>query len=311
MPAGAAPSTYKGVDLEHYDFKSKAIAEIAPEDFQFAASLGARGAGSRRVFSQNLSAAPKGVTLDKEPFWNHVGEQFDFVFADVGAFPNANHIDDVNKLTDWLSHSLSPAGVCFAVLKTGIVQTDWDVYNSVLMTPIGRLPSSPYLYDVLLRDFAVRPLVRLKEPAHARYSVSRVFRLGRRQQTLMLILGHSQSGKTTLARELRLNAPHSHLSSDYIFYNLYQNRSSKSLPGSGQGLAQLLGSGSGESAGNFFRSIEDNRKFLEEYLGLAHSLLPRHSNIVSMDIDFRDSKSIEFAKKYFAALGYSVWVVMR
>jgi len=304
------PSTYLGVDLQHYDFNAKRVAEIAPRDFGLMQALQARGAIECCIFSDELNSPPGGVAVRHKFYEDYDGEKLDYVFFDPSRINGFNHIDDVRGLTEWLSKHLAPGGVCFAVLRTGLVQTDWDVFNPILLTPIGRLPSSPYLYDVLLRDFAVRPLIRLKEPDHSRYCVSRIFRIGRRQPTLMLILGHSQAGKTTLARELRLNAPNSHLSSDYIFFNLFQHRSSPASPEASR-LIELLGSGSAEATGNFFRTLEKDNDIFSEYLSLAHSLMPTHSNIISMDIDLREQSNIDFAKAYFERMGYSVWLVTR
>jgi hypothetical protein len=127
----------------------------------------------------------------------------------------------------------------------------------------------------------------------------------------LLVVGQSHSGKTTLARGLREIDKTSHLSSDYIFYELFRQQELGELPGVSRRLLELAGGGSAEATGQFFRDVEANENLLKEYLTLASNLLPNHGNLVSMDVDFRTPERVEYAKQFFTDAGFSVWVAGR
>lgn len=326
-------STFRGASLEYYDLRGKRVAFLSAPDTGFlkyvleqcpSTVVLYQRAGHEVDFGANPPAGaveteganPEPATcLIERPMtgccdWSDEIEPFDFAFFDRDQAEDFDDVTDAQLLSKWLIRNLSASGVCFALLRTGMVQTDWDVFNSIVLSPDGRLPTSPYFYERTMAQFAVRPLVRVQDPLR-RFSVSRVFRLARRSQTLLLVVGHSQAGKTTLARELRANSAHSHLASDYIFYNLFQLRAEANIPGRGEAISEILGSGSAEATGNFFRQLEEDDAILFEYLDTAHYLLPSEPNIVSMDIDLRMPVTIQKARTYMADKGYNVWIVSR
>lgn len=340
-------TTFRGAGVEHYDFAGKRIAfltaadpgllnyihsrepsgivlfaPVDPIDFTSADDTQSSGPGmvsapppgterSVEIPTSDETGAPVvQIDLMEGDGWPYEGEPFDYVFFDRDKVSEFDDVEGAYRLGEWLTRNLSRSGVCFALFRTGMIQSDWDVFNSIVLTPEGRLPSSPYFYERLMGRFAVRPLVRVTDPAR-RYGISRVFRLARRSQTLLLVVGQSQAGKTTLARELRANSPHSHLASDYIFFNLFQLRAEKKVPGRGGSVSKLLGSGSAEATGNFFRLIERDDQLLFEYLDTACYLMPPEPNIVSMDIDLREPEAIEKARTYLSDRGFSVWLVTR
>lgn len=298
--------------LHDYDMEGKAVAHVSANGLDFAHQLLEKNVAKCHVISPNELVSPDDrIICEIGRPWDTSASDLDYVFFDATMLENLDHVGGVNRLVERLESMLLPGALAFLVLRTGLVQSDWDVFNAILPTPLGRLPSSPYLYDVMLRDFAVRPLLRMKDDENKKHSVTRLFRITKRNPTLLLVIGHSQSGKTTLARSLREVDTTAHLSSDYIFYELFRQRAESNLPGCSNRLLDLIKGGSAEATGMFFRDIEANDEILREYLTLAVSLLPRHRHLVSMDIDLRDQKRIAFTKQFFTDAGFSVWVAER
>jgi SAM-dependent methyltransferase len=263
------------------------------------------------VMQQDMTSPDSRVTIHVGQPWEVKEQGFDLAFFDITVVDDFDHVDDVARLTRWLKHSLAPGGQAYLVLRTGILQTDWDVYNQILLTPLGRLPSSDYLYNALLRDFAVRPLIRLADEDNRSYCVTRIFRITPWQRTLVVILGHSQSGKTTLARQFRQIPDAIHLSSDYIFYEVFRLRSKGTLPNCSQSLVDVVGGGSAEEVGNFFRTIEGDAQLFQEYMKLVDSMIPRERRLVSLDLDLRKPERVDELRTFFAEAGFLVWIVTR
>ena len=300
-------SKYCGVNLSWFDFSGKFVADFTGASEELTRDLKTRGA-NRVVLCTRGKFEVENSDVE---FW--AGDIFDFpetgvdyAFFDPRELDSFDDVEDVFRILERLSSILSPTGSCFIVLRTGAVHADWDVYNSIVLTPYGPLPSSPYLYNSMLADFAVRPLIRIHEESDT-HRVTRVFRLAPKKNTLLLVVGHSQAGKTTLARSFLKDRPGTHLSSDYVYFNLFQNRDRLDQY---QTLARILGNATAEDTGNFFRSLEQETGAMEEYVSLVSTLLPS-AGTVSMDIDLRLPESVEFVKQKLDALGYSVWVVSR
>lgn len=298
--------------LEQCDFSGTKVA-----DFSGAKSMLWRRLLDKSVrechihVANHITISDARIKRHAEKLWHVEENEFDYIFFDSTDNEDFDHVDDTSLLAKNLKRLLAPRGQAFLVLRTGMVQTDWDVFNSILLTPIGRLPSSEYLYNVLLQDFAVRPLIRLDDKKNKNYCVTRIFRVTPRQPTLMLILGHSQAGKTTLARKVRYIPDAIHLSSDYLFYELFRLRSNDILPNCTRDLLDIVGGGSAEEVGNFFRTIESDPKLFRDYLELVISMIPREKSVVSLDLDLRQNKRIDELKDFFTKAGFSVWIVTR
>lgn len=243
--------------------------------------------------------------------WNVNASGLKYVFLDSSAYDAFDHVDDAIRMAAALPAMLARDGLAYAMLRTGVVQTDWDVYNSVLLSPIGRLPSSDYLFNGIFRDFAVRPLLRIAEPKVRTFCASRVFRLAPRLPSLLLVAAASQGGKTTLSRSLRRAPGAFHLSNDYIFFEIFRFRGLDALPGCSPGLLAAIGGGTAEDVGNFFRALEADDALFLDYLSLVRSLIPRGEMNVSLDLDLRTPERLEQAKEYFTQAGFSVWAVTR
>jgi hypothetical protein len=127
----------------------------------------------------------------------------------------------------------------------------------------------------------------------------------------VVILGHSQSGKTTLARQFRQIPDAIHLSSDYIFYEVFRLRSKGTLPNCSQSLVDVVGGGSAEEVGNFFRTIEGDAQLFQEYMKLVDSMIPRERRLVSLDLDLRKPERVDELRTFFAEAGFLVWIVTR
>ncbi len=296
----AADASFLGVDLQWYEFQGKSVALFAAEQSGLADYL--RGQGAELVFQADQN--PQLVDI-----LEYQGT-LDYAFVDPRQMERFDNVSDVSALTAALGRILGTSGVCFVVLRTGVVQTDWDVYNSILLTPEGALPSSPYLYNSLLQDFAVRPLLRVRDESNA-HCVTRIFRLSPLQQTLLVILGHSQAGKTTLARNLQMLQPGAHFSSDYLYFNLFQARGKLGSTQYTERLSKILGSATAEDTGNFFRLLEDDIDALREYLSLVVGLFSSSHRIVSIDLDLRREDRIPVVRSALEAAGFSVWFVTR
>lgn len=307
----ATKGDFCGLSLEWFDFTDSVVADLTATDTSLAEWVLSHGA--RQVYvcdGVDRVAGRQGLERWHGDVWDFPFGGVDYVFFDPRSIKDFDYVSDAMRAVERIASMLSPGGSCFIVLRSGQVQTDWDVFNSALLTPMGRLPSSPYLYNSILGEFAVRPLLRLKEDASVQ-CVTRVFKLSARKPSLLLIVGHSQSGKTTLARSLLKTRPGTHVSSDYVYFNLFQMRGQlKELLGANR-LSDVLGEATAEDTGRFFRSLDADQELLGSYLTLVSKLLPPTENLLSFDIDLRESRSVAFAKEYFESQGYVVWVVTR
>lgn len=241
--------------------------------------------------------------------WHLPVGDLDYLFFDATAQSDFDHVDDLLRVVEALPRMLGSNGFAYAVLRTGVAQADWDIYNSVLLTPIGRLPSSDYLYNNILRNFAVRPLFRLPEQAGSSYCVTRVFRIAPKQPSLLIVAAASQGGKTTVSRSLKRGA--FHISNDYVFHELFRFRTQGALPGCSQRILAAIDGGKAEDVGRFFRAIESDEGLFSDYLALIQFLIPSREMEVSLDLDVRQQKRLDQAKKFFSDAGFSVWAVTR
>ena len=234
---------------------------------------------------------------------------FDVALFDARAVPDFDPVQDVFHLMEHMRRVLRPQGTLFAVLQTSYVSPDFDVFNSIVLTPVGPLPSSPYLFDELLKKYAVRIL---DHPVNQMPMVTtRFLRLTDKKPTLLLIFEQSQSGKTSLARDFKSLDKNIHVSNDYIYTEIVQLKKMKQAHNISAEIVEMIGDGGGKACGLFNRELEKNSNFLKKYLVLVESLIPKNKQLVTIDMDLRNMDQFDFVKSFFSEAGYSVWVVRR
>lgn len=234
---------------------------------------------------------------------------FDVGFFDARRYNGFDHVRGVNQLVEVMHKSLKPGGIVFAMLKSGSVLPEFDVYNSIVHFGAETLPSNDYLFRELLADCTIRVLGY--SPTSRQGEIVRLLRLGIKLPTLLLILGRSHSGKTSLALDLlRLNDA-MHVSHDYIYSELViriRQGLGDQLP---DRLVTLAGDGSGYACELFNRSLETDPELLCDYMKWIIPLIPPNKRLVSMDFDLVTESQVELAKKVLSDSGFSVWVVRR
>jgi len=233
----------------------------------------------------------------------------DVAFFDARCQPGFDHVNGVRTLVEQLRRTLSPDGYAFAILKTGFVMQGFDVSNPIVATANEVLPSPEYLFRDLLADCTVRTLGW--PPASGRYETVRLFRLSIKRPTLLLILGRSHSGKTSLARDFQSVDEHMHVSNDYIYTEIVTKQRDGLVPEFARELAEMAGDGSGKACGAFNRALESSPDLLVTYVRWLIALIPRHKRLVSMDLDLIDPGQVSLMKQMLADAGFSVWLVMR
>ena len=234
---------------------------------------------------------------------------FDVGFFDARQCEGFDHVTGVPKLVAQMRRSLNHGGTVFAMLKSGPLLAGFDVYNSIVRSATEVLPSNDYLFRELLVDCTVRILST--STTERRYETLRLLRLSLKQPTLLLILGRSHSGKTSLARDLLTHDSAMHVSNDYIYSELVARQKDGQAGHFPQRLVNMAGDGSGRACGLFNRALESDPELLRDYLEWITPLIPRNKRLVSMDFDLVAESQVELAKQVLTSNGFSVWVVRR
>ncbi len=234
----------------------------------------------------------------------------DVAFFDIRSVPQSDSTKEIQSLLETAQKRLKPNGVLFCILQSGHVNPNVDCVNSIVMTGDGPMPSSAYLFDSILANFAVRTLDSAIDNESG--VLTRLLRLSRKKPSLLLILAPSQSGKTTLARDLKSRDQHSHISNDYVFLEIVRLKSKGMLNWLPSSIADFSdGVDIRTACGLFNRRLESDHALLKDYLELVVTLIPRNKQLVSIDLDLRNANSFSFVKDFFAANGFSVWMVSR
>ncbi len=291
------------------DLRGKIVADLSTGDANLCKEI--LQAGAERCYVVGNSQTPddpRVVCVPGKP-WNAQLSDVDVAFFDARALPDFDPVNGVGELMLHLKRILKPQGILFAVLKTGIVNHGFDVSNSIAQSPANPLPSQDYLFADILRNYAIRTLERI--PTENTFEVIRFFRIAPKKPSLLLILGRSQSGKTSLAREFASLSRHVHISNDYIFWELAtfkKKAPSHSIPPI---IIEKIGDGSASACGQFNRELDRDPDLLNQYLRLIEPLIPRTKNLISMDWDLLNEEHISIAKEFFTNAGFSVWIMRR
>jgi len=235
--------------------------------------------------------------------------ELDVAFFDTLNHPGFDHVQDVERLVAQMRHILRPYGLLYCALKSGVVNQLFDVSNPIVRAGTEALPSHEYLINFLLRQCTVRDLGSTGTDAPREHT--RFYRLAIKRPTLLLILGRSHSGKTSLARDLQGFDPQMHVSNDYVYCELVEIQASDRSAGISPRLLAHLGDGSGQACGEFNRALERDEALLIDYVDWIMQMLPRDKSIVSMDIDMTHPPHVEILKKRLQHGGFSVWTVQR
>lgn len=252
---------------------------------------------------------PRVFDVAAEPPWSKALPPVDLAFFDARHAEGFDHVSGVARLVDWMRQSLRPDGLLFCVLKTGAVNHGFDVYNPIVRARSGFLPSQEHLLRELLADCAVRMLDWI--PTSEPYETLRLFRLSVKRPTLLLILGRSQSGKTSLARDFQALDSQMHVANDYVYCEIVERIRRGAAEGIPAALVEHVGDGSGHACGVFNRKLEADPALLEAYASWLVHLVPRTKRLVSMDFDLVEDAPVQRLKATFEAAGFSVWTVQR
>lgn len=298
-------------NYRHGDLKGRVVADLGVGDPQLHEVL--LNAGARRVFVLGMPEAPAGddrlCAVAGDPLDAVLPERADVAFFDARRRPGFDHVTGVTRLVSLMRRSLKPDATLFAILKSGTVFGGFDVYNSIVRSATEVLPSNDFLFRELLVDCTIRIVGSMPSPRP--YEHLRFLRLTLKRPTLLLVLGRSHSGKTSLARDLLTLDDTMHVSNDYIYTELV-SRSRDGKAGSyPQALVKIAGDGSGTACGAFNRALEGDPEMLRQYMEWIVPLVPRNKRVVSMDFDLVAETQVELAKKILTDAGFSVWVVCR
>jgi hypothetical protein len=288
----------------------KSVLVIQPVEPELVPALVAAGASSVAV------VGPFSGPSDDHPV-SHVGNDvfdsrggpFDRIFFDGRRYEVASSMTTIGRFYERLQDLLDPRGAVFAILRTGVADHGFDVYNSIVQVSQGVLPTQGYLFDEILCQWSVRMMD--SAVGTAPHEAVKFVRLAPKRPTLLLVLGRSQAGKTSLAREfLRLDR-HMHVSNDYIYTEIVRRKRAGIVADVPASLVERVGDGSGTACGKFNRALEADASLLKEYLGVVVCLLPRDKQLISMDFDMIHHEQVTLMKQFFDQHGYSVWVVQR
>jgi hypothetical protein len=291
------------------DLKGRVVADFGVRDPRLHQVLLA--AGAARVLVTGMPelqpADDRIVPVPDDPLKARLPELADVAFLDARRCPGFDNVTSVTRFVEQLKRSLRPRGTAFAMLKTGSVIGGFDVYNSIVRSATELLPSNDYLFRDLLVDCATR--IVGTTPTPRAYEQVRLLRLSLKLPTLLLILGRSHSGKTSLARDLLTLDVSMHVSNDYIYTELVAKARDGHAGAFPQELVRMAGDGSGKACGAFNRALEENPALLRQYLEWIAPTIPRNKRIVSMDFDLVAESQVELAKDVLSNAGFSVWVV--
>ena len=270
-------------------------------------------AGAARVLVAGMPAPEPAdariVAVPGDPLDMALPELADVAFVDARRCPGFDNVTSVTRLVAQMRRSLKPDATVFAMLKTGAVIGGFDVYNSIVRSATELLPSNDYLFRELLVDCTVR--IVGNTPVPRAYEQLRLLRLTLKRPTLLLVLGRTHSGKTSLARDLLTLDDAMHVSNDYIYTELVVKARAGHADAYPQQLVQMAGDGSGKACGAFNRALENDPVILRQYLEWIVPLLPRNKRIISMDFDLVAESQVELAKQVLSDAGFSVWIVRR
>ena len=293
------------------NLKDRVVADLGVCDVRLPNVL--LDAGAARVM---VSGMPSFRTVDErvvcvagDPLDTQLPFRADVAFLDSRHCPGFDNVASIARLVAQMRRSLKPDATVFALLKTGVVMDGFDVHNSIVRSASEVLPSNDYLLHELLADCTVRIVswVTSSRP----YEHLRLLRLRLKRPSLMLILGSSHSGKTSLARDFLTLDGTIHVSNDYIYTELVaraRDGHANSFPSQ---LVKMAGDGSGKACGAFNRALASDPAMLLQYIEWITPLLPRSKRVVSMDFDLVGESQVELAKKSLTDAGFSVWVVRR
>ncbi|HEX6189556.1 MAG TPA: hypothetical protein VFZ40_15855 [Pyrinomonadaceae bacterium] len=295
---------------EYGDLKDLIVADLDTQDPRIHEAILAAGARQCYIVGNGHhdTSDPRLVSVSGAP-WDAQISNINIAFVDTRALPGLNVVRDLARLMTHMRNVLLPQGVVFAVLRTGNAIGGFETANPIVQTPIGGLPSFEFLLDEVLRDYAVRVLDWL--PSEHPTINTRFVRITPKKPSLLLICGQSQSGKTSLARELAHLDRHMHISNDYIYTEIVRLGRAKSAQSISDDILEKVGDGGGRACGLFNRALESDPELMQKYLTLIESLLPRNKGLISMDLDVRLEPQIQAVKDFFVRSGYSVWVVRR
>jgi hypothetical protein len=293
----------------HGSLAGKRVAVLGRADRELVSALVAAKVDQMYVVNEDSATETfEGVThILAHPLHGPV-PQVDVLLFDARRHANFDHVTGVALLVAQMRKVLSASGILFCLLKTGTVNHAFDVYNPIVRTNSGFLPSYEFLLGNLLAACAVRPLAWL--PPVEPFETLRFFRVSLKKPTLLLILGRSQSGKTSLARDLHTLDPQMHVSTDYVYCEIVE-RLGRGATGIPEVLARHVGDGSGKACGDFNRALESNQELLSAYLSWIIGLLPRTKQIVSVEFDVLKDEAVATMKEMLSSAGFSVWVVRR
>jgi hypothetical protein len=296
-------------NTRHGNLKGRCVADLDTMDPEMAQAILDSGASRCITVSARMGSKsdPRIETLNGEA-WDFVANGIEVAFFDCRSHKAWDPVRGFRSLIDNLRRSLTADGVLFAIVRTGAIHPGFDISNPIVQTVMGPLPTFEYFLEDLAKDCAVRILERL--PVEAPGIATDLMRITPKKPTLLLILGRSQSGKTSLGRDLLQLDPHMHISNDYIYCEIARlSRTQDALfP---KEVTQNIGDGSGVACGSFNRALERDPGLLKKYISLVERLIPRTKGLVSMDLDLVDSDQISVVASHFSAKGFSVWIVMR
>lgn len=299
-------------NLKEGKLQGKSVVDLSSSDSVLTDILLSKGVASCyvRQGSPDASGPDANRIRPVSDLANADTERADVALFDARTVPGFDSVQGVVELLEEMESLLKPDGTAFCILQGGTMNPDVDVVNSVVMTGSGPMPSSPYFFESLLKGFAVRVLANAIN--YETGVITRLVRITRKKPSLLLIFARSESGKTTLARDLKAHDHHSHLSNDYVFVELIRLKNKGLLDWVPGDLVELPDRAEVRSScGHFNRALEADPVLFKAYLELVASLIPRDKDLVSMDFDLRDEKNFPIARDFFASKGYSVWIVTR
>jgi hypothetical protein len=288
----------------------KSVLVIQPVEAELVTTLLEAGAGSLVVVGAWLEplADERVKHLNVDVFEVARGS-FDRIFFDGRQYETASAVSSIGRFYAHLRDLISPTGAVFAMLRMGVADHGFDVFNPIVHVTRGVLPTQAYLFDEVLCRWSVRMMDGAVGTAP--HEAIRFVRLTPKRPTLLLVLGRSQAGKTSLARELLRLDRNMHVSNDYIYTEIVRKKRAGIVDDIPTGLVDRVGDGSGTACGQFNRALEADADLLTDYLGVVAASLPRDKQLISMDFDMVRPDQVSLIKQYFDQLGYSVWVVQR
>ncbi len=294
----------------HGSLRDRDVAVIGACDDDLVSAIIEAGARHCYVVASDgvPSAADRVTVLRQDPLTSD-WPAADVAFFDARRAPEFDYVHGTAALARLARRALRHGGSLFCVLSTGSVNHGFDVYNPIVRSATRFLPSQEYLFKELLGDCAIRMLDWMPSPDPL--MTTRFFRVTPKQPTLLLVLGRSQSGKTSLARDLQGLDSQIHVSNDYIYCEIVERARSGFAADIPPDLVRQAGDGSGAACGKFNRAIEQDLELLRQYVGWLVHLLPRNKRVISVDFDLIQAEAVAVMKEMLRDAGFSVWTVMR